>query len=69
MEHRNAIPRVLKNQTSSPELYIDSYHECVSYVAVQAITNEGLNMILANQEAQTRAYQYYVTVCSSVPSI
>ena len=25
-------------------------------------------MILANQEAQTRAYQYYVTVCISVPS-
>ena len=26
-------------------------------------------MILANQEAQTRAYQYYVTVCISVPVI
>ena len=25
-------------------------------------------MILANQEAETRAYQYYVTVCISVPS-
>ena len=24
-------------------------------------------MILANEEAQTRAYQYYVTVCLSVP--
>ena len=25
-------------------------------------------MILANEEAQTRAYQYYVTVCLSFPS-
>ena len=38
---------------------------CVLYVAIQAITNQGLNMILPNQEAQTRAYQYYVTVCIS----
>ena len=25
-------------------------------------------MILANEEAQTRAYQYHITVCISVPS-
>ena len=36
------------------------------YVALKAITIQGLNMILANEEAQTRAYQYYVTVCLPV---
>ena len=30
------------------------------YVALEAITNQSLNMILANGEAQTRPYQYYV---------
>ena len=41
----------------------------MSYVALEAITNLSLNMILdlANEEAQTRPYQYYVTVCLSVP--
>ena len=39
------------------------------YVALQAIKNQSLNMILANEEAQTRPYPYYVTltVCLSVP--
>ena len=37
------------------------------YVALEAITIESLNMILANEEAQTRPYQYYITVCLSVP--
>ena len=35
------------------------------YVALEAITIQSLNMILANNEAQTRPYQYYVTVCLS----
>ena len=39
----------------------------MSYVALEAITNLSLNMILASEEAQTRPYQYYVTVCLSVP--
>ena len=39
----------------------------MSYVALEARTNQSLNMILANGEAQTRPYQYYVTVCLSVP--
>ena len=39
----------------------------MSYVALEAITNQSLNMILANEEAQTRPYQYYVTVCLLVP--
>ena len=34
---------------------------------IWAITNQSLNMILANEEALTRPYQYYVTVCLSVP--
>ena len=38
----------------------------MSYVALEAITNQSLNMILANEKAQTRPY-YYVTVCLSVP--
>ena len=33
----------------------------------KAQTNQGLNTILANEEALTRPYQYYVTVCVSVP--
>ena len=37
------------------------------YVALEAITIQSLNMIPANEEAQTRPYQYYVTVCLSVP--
>ena len=37
------------------------------YVALEAITIQGLTMIQANGEAQARAYQYYVTVCLSVP--
>ena len=37
------------------------------YVALQAKTNQSLNRILANEVAQHRAYQYYVTVCLSVP--
>ena len=32
-----------------------------------AITNQSLNMIVANEEAQTRSYQYYVTLCLPVP--
>ena len=43
------------------------YHECMSYVALQAITNQSLNMILANEGTQTRPYQYFVTVGLSVP--
>ena len=39
----------------------------MSYVTIEAITTQSLNMILANEEAQTRPYQYYVTVCPSVP--
>ena len=39
----------------------------MSYVALEAIINQRLNMILANEEAQTRPYQYHVTVCLSVP--
>ena len=37
-------------------------------VALQGIQKQSLNMILANGEAQTRPYQYYVTVCLSVPA-
>ena len=37
------------------------------YVALEAITIQSLNIILANEEAQTRPYQYYETVCLSVP--
>ena len=33
------------------------------YVALEDITIQSLNMILANEEAQNRPYQYYVTVC------
>ena len=29
----------------------------MSYVALEALTNQSLNMILANEEAQTRPYQ------------
>ena len=36
------------------------------YVALEAIKNQSLNMILANEGTQTRPYQYYVTVCLSV---
>ena len=39
----------------------------MSYVALEGIKNQSLNMILANKEAQTGPYQYYVTVCLSVP--
>ena len=39
----------------------------MSYAALEGIKNQSLNMILANEEAQTRPYQYYVTVCLSVP--
>ena len=39
----------------------------MSYVALEDIKNQSLNMILANEEAQTRPYQYYVTICPSVP--
>ena len=42
-------------------------YECMSYVALEAITSKSLNMIVANEGAQTRPYQYYVTVCLSVP--
>ena len=31
------------------------------------LINQSLNRILANEEAQIRAYQYYVIVCFSVP--
>ena len=43
----------------------------MSYVALEAITNQSLNMILANEEAQsqTRPFQHYVTVCLSVLAI
>ena len=37
----------------------------MSYAALEAIHNQSLNMILANEEAQTRPYQYYVTACMS----
>ena len=48
---------------------MNSYFECLSYVALEleAIANQSLNMILANEEALVRAYQYYVTACLSVP--
>ena len=36
----------------------------MSYVALEAITNQNLNMILANKEAQTSSYQYYVKAVS-----
>ena len=39
----------------------------MSYVALEGIKNLSLNTILANEEAQTRPNQYYVTVCLSVP--
>ena len=39
----------------------------MSYVALEAIKYQSLNMILANEEAQTKPYQYYVTFCLSVP--
>ena len=38
----------------------------MSYVALEAMANQSLNMILANEEAQTRSFRYYVTVCLSV---
>ena len=37
----------------------------MSYVALKAITNQSLTMILANEEAQTRPYQYYLTLSVS----
>ena len=40
----------------------------MSYVALQVKTNQSLNRTLANEGAKPRAYQYYVTVCVSVPS-
>ena len=36
-------------------------------IALEAITNQSLNRIPANEEVMTRPYQYYVTVCPSVP--
>ena len=39
----------------------------MSNVALEGIHKYSLNMILANGEAQTRPYQYYVTVCLSFP--
>ena len=38
----------------------------MSYVALVAITNQSLNMILTNEEAQARPYQCYVTVSQSL---
>ena len=37
----------------------------MSYVALEGIINQSLNVILVNEEAHTRPYQYYVTVCPS----
>ena len=37
---------------------IYSYCECMSYVALEDIKNQNLDMTLVNQEAQTRPYHY-----------
>ena len=39
----------------------------MSDVVLEPIINQSLNVILVNEEAQTRPYQYYVTFCLSVP--
>ena len=43
---------------------MNSYYDCMPYIALEAITIESLNMILANEEAQTRPVSQSLLISS-----